>query len=87
LVLFIGWVGSKVVSSNLAPLKITAHMVLAMLLSFVLVGTYELTFANRQLEKNKNKFDLPEPQYHFKNVYSLEHNLQTCFDFHRVSLL
>ncbi len=53
LVLFIGWVGSKVVSSNLAPIKITAHMVLAMLLSFVLIGTYSLTFVNAKIERIK----------------------------------
>jgi len=53
LVLFIGWVGSKVVSSNLAPIKITAHMVLAMFLSFVLIGTYSLTFVNAKIERIK----------------------------------
>jgi len=53
LVLFIGWVGSKVVSSNLAPIKISIHMILALALSFVLVGTYYLTSNITAIEKIK----------------------------------
>jgi cytochrome c oxidase assembly protein subunit 15 len=50
LVLIIGWVGSKVVSSNLAPAKITLHMILALAMSFMLVGMLFLVNA-----KNDNK--------------------------------
>lgn len=46
LVLIIGWVGSKVVSSNLAPAKITLHFILALAMSFVLVGMLFLARSN-----------------------------------------
>jgi len=60
LVLIIGWVGSKVVSSNLAPAKITLHMILALLLVFNLIGTYYLCIKTNtdNQSNNKNIFNL-----------------------------
>jgi cytochrome c oxidase assembly protein subunit 15 len=65
LVLFIGWVGSKVVSSNLAPIKISIHMILALALSFVLVGTYYLTSNITAIEKIKEINAKPFFNYYF----------------------
>jgi cytochrome c oxidase assembly protein subunit 15 len=52
LVLIIGWVGSKVVSSNLAPAKITFHMIMALVLTFILLGMLYLK-NTRKIQENE----------------------------------
>lgn len=65
LVLIIGWVGSKVVSSNLAPAKITLHMILALVMSFVLVGMLYTTRTDQSEERKQP----PKILYRFLAFY------------------
>ena len=56
LVVFQGWIGSVVVSSNLLPGMITFHMVLAALLIFVLVYVFHLAQAQKPLPTMVSKY-------------------------------
>ncbi|MDN3205693.1 COX15/CtaA family protein [Algoriphagus sediminis] len=57
LVLFQGWIGSLVVSTNLIPWMITFHMILALLLAGLLIWIFHL--ANRRMGRESVKMDVP----------------------------
>ncbi len=57
LVLFQGWIGSLVVSTNLIPWMITFHMMLALLLAGLLIWIFHLS--NRLMGRDSVKMDVP----------------------------
>jgi cytochrome c oxidase assembly protein subunit 15 len=61
LVGFQGWLGSAVVASNLKPLIITLHMLLAMVIVLLLI--YAIARSQRDVLMQLNVSSLPEPVY------------------------
>jgi cytochrome c oxidase assembly protein subunit 15 len=53
--LFQAWLGAKVVSSNLAPIKITIHMVFALIILAALIYQYHVVSGYNEVKTQKNK--------------------------------
>lgn len=53
--LFQAWLGAKVVSSNLAPIKITIHMVFALIILAALIYQYHVVSGYKEVKAQKNK--------------------------------
>ncbi len=59
LVVFQGWLGSKVVSTDLKPLIITIHLVVALLIALSLLGSLHFSYFSKLERSDSRKVEIP----------------------------